>query len=279
MTFLKTVSAVVAAVALVPASAGAQHRGGGHARSGGGHAGASGVAVPRSAGAPRGVAGPRVYGSARATGVAPRSYIYGGRPVYAQRRYGTVGRAVPRGVGAYPYRYYRPYYPYRFYRPYYSFRPYFSVGLGLWVGYPFAYYGYYAPFYPYAYPYSYPYAYPYPYQYQYPYSGYADPYATGGYPTYSQPPPPPPPSSSVGVQQGQANSGGVSFEITPSDAELYVDGARVGTVSDYSPTTAPLGLSPGRHQIEIRAPGYRTMAFDVDIVAGQVIPYRGALQR
>ena len=71
----------------------------------------------------------------------------------------------------------------------------------------------------------------------------------------------------------------MSFEITPSDAELYVDGTRVGTVGDFTPTSQPLGLPPGRHQIEIRAPGYRTMAFDVDIVAGQVIPYRGALQR
>ena len=45
-----------------------------------------------------------------------------------------------------------------------------------------------------------------------------------------------------------------------------------------TPTTQPLGLAAGRHHIELRASGYRTMAFDVDIVAGQVIPYRGALQ-
>jgi hypothetical protein len=71
----------------------------------------------------------------------------------------------------------------------------------------------------------------------------------------------------------------VSFEITPSTAEVFADGSYVGTVGQFTPTSQPLGLSAGRHRIEIRAPGYRTMDFDVDIVAGQVIPYRGAMER
>ena len=41
----------------------------------------------------------------------------------------------------------------------------------------------------------------------------------------------------------------------------------------------PLTIAPGAHRIEIRAAGYQTMAFDVEIVAGQVIPYRGDMQR
>ena len=73
--------------------------------------------------------------------------------------------------------------------------------------------------------------------------------------------------------------GGVSFEITPSTAEVFIDGSYVGTVGEFTPTTQPLGLTPGRHQMEIRAPGYRTMNFDVDIVAGQVIPYQGTMER
>ena len=77
----------------------------------------------------------------------------------------------------------------------------------------------------------------------------------------------------------QANTGGVSFEISPSTGEVLVDGSYVGTVGQFTPTTQPLSLTPGSHRIEIRAPGYRTMDFEVDIVAGQVIPYQGALQR
>jgi hypothetical protein len=29
----------------------------------------------------------------------------------------------------------------------------------------------------------------------------------------------------------------------------------------------------------MRAPGYQTMGFDVNIIAGEVIPYQGALER
>jgi hypothetical protein len=54
--------------------------------------------------------------------------------------------------------------------------------------------------------------------------------------------------------------------------------ARMGTVADFSPTNPPLALTPGRHSIEIRANGYRTMLFDPEIVAGQVLPYQGTMR-
>jgi len=181
--------------------------------------------------------------------------------------------------------------PVRFYRPYYAFRPRVSLGFGLWAGFPIAYpyyYGYYDPYYsPYGYPnpylgypypaYRYP-AYPYP---AYPYPAY--PYPPTGYPGYPTSTYPPSSSApgSVGVQPGQsqANTGGVSFAITPATAEVFVDGSYVGTVGEFTPTTQPLGLTPGRHRIEIRAQGYRTMDFDADVVAGQVIPYQGVMER
>ena len=58
-----------------------------------------------------------------------------------------------------------------------------------------------------------------------------------------------------------------------------MDGALVGTVGQFTPTSQPLGLVAGRHRIEVRAPGYQTMSFDVNIVAGQVIPYQGEMER
>jgi hypothetical protein len=70
----------------------------------------------------------------------------------------------------------------------------------------------------------------------------------------------------------------VSFEITPNTAGVYVDGTYVGTVAEFSPTAMPLTLTPGRHHIELRVGGYQIMAFDTEIVAGQVIPYRGEMQ-
>jgi PEGA domain-containing protein len=188
-----------------------------------------------------------------------------------------------------------------FYRPYYTFRPRLSIGFGLWAGYPVAYPYYYGYGYPYSYGYPYPED-PYAYGYSDPSHGYpASNYPTSNYPTSNYPPsnyPPSnyPPSSypssgyppsgsttqgTVGVQPGgeQTTSGGVSFEITPATAAVFVDGTYVGTAANFGPTSQPLGLTPGRHRIEIRASGYQDMAFDADVTAGQVIPYQGTLQR
>jgi hypothetical protein len=93
-------------------------------------------------------------------------------------------------------------------------------------------------------------------------------YATP-FPTAIYPPP------TTGVTVGAA--GGLSFEITPPEAGVYVDGLYVGTVGEFTPDQPPLPLAPGRHHIEVSWPGFHTVAFDVDILPGQVIPYRGSL--
>ena len=85
------------------------------------------------------------------------------------------------------------------------------------------------------------------------------------------------PSQGSAAAQRQ-DAGGVSFEITPSTARVIVDGTEVGSVAEFSPTSTPLTLTLGRHHIELRAAGYQTMAFDAEILAGQVIPYRGEMQ-
>jgi len=177
---------------------------------------------------------------------------------YDNRRYGY---AAPRYIGPryYSGRYSGPRYggpsftiaPRRFYRPYYVFRPRLSIGFGLWAGFPVTYYD------PYYYPYDY-----------YPYAA-----ATPGYVA--------PPPGSINVQPNQpdqANMGGLSFTITPDTAEVWVDGNYFGTVGQFTPESEPLGMPAGRHHVELREPGYQVGSFDVDIVAGQVIPYQGQLE-
>ena len=174
---------------------------------------------------------------------APRYYNGGSR--YTGRYYGSryVG---PRFSIA----------PRRFYRPYYVFRPRFSIGFGIWAGFPVTYYD------PYYYPYD------------------AYPYASSGSGVY-----PVPPQGSVNVQPyaqqqpNQANMGGLSFDITPNTAEIYVDGNYSGEVGQFTAASQPLGLPAGRHHVELREPGYEVTSFDVDIIAGQVIPYQGQLQQ
>jgi hypothetical protein len=72
--------------------------------------------------------------------------------------------------------------------------------------------------------------------------------------------------------------GRVTLEITPGTAEVYADGDLVGVVNEFSPSTPGLTLPPGRHHIEVRAPGYATMVLETDVQAGQVVPYRGSLR-
>jgi hypothetical protein len=256
MKFLTPIALVATfALAAAPAQAG-QHRGGGDRGGERSHGSAPRGSVSRGPSGPRGVARPRVYspgyrGSVRVGPriVGPRRYIVGGS---------------------------------RFYRPYYSFRPRLSLGLGFWAGYPvpYPYYGYPYPYPvdPYAYGYAAP-SYGYPAQ-SYPADQYPDDPSDPDYGPSGQGYPPQQQSApSVGVQQGnQATPGGVSFEITPDSAAVFVDGTYVGTAADFSPTSQPLGLVTGRHHIEIRANGYRTMTLDSDVTSGQVIPYKGTLQ-
>lgn len=101
--------------------------------------------------------------------------------------------------------------------------------------------------------------------YSVPYPSFYDPYAydpyyPGGY------------AITPGVSYG-----GMSFDVQPYDAQIFVDGAYVGTSQDFGPEDAPLTLTAGRHHVEVRAPGYQVMSFDANVVPGQVLPYQGTL--
>jgi hypothetical protein len=219
--------------------------------------------------------------SAHTVAVAPHAVAVGPRAVVVAPS--VVGHAVPR--------HYAPYHavavaPITFYHPYYTFRPHVHVGFGLWVGYPVVYTApYYVPVYaPYAYPYPYPYPYP-PAPYPYPPAAYP-PYPQTNPPTQppSYPPPATPPTSypsptAAGTVAVQANMGGLSFQITPQSAEVFIDGGLVGTVGQFTPESQPLGVPAGHHRVEIRSQGFRTIVFDANIVAGQVLPYQGAMDR
>ena len=73
-------------------------------------------------------------------------------------------------------------------------------------------------------------------------------------------------------------TGILRLELEPVDRvmQLYVDGYFVGTPDDYD---RELRLEAGAHTIELRAPEYETLTFDVRILADRAITYRGGLQR
>jgi len=273
-------SFAVAAVLLVvgaaqPEMAAAQRSRDGQAQSRGGRrveARSGGRAIARPI-----VVAPRVV---RPIVVAPYRPFY--RPYYSSRPRSSfslgvwVGHPVAYPSYAYPYPAYRPYayrypaYPiYRTYPAYPTYRTYPAYPTYP----PSAYHPAYPPG---AYPPNYPSATPYP------------TYPQGSpYPTYPQGSPYPgnPQGSDPGYPQGSVNAapdaqaiGGMSFEFSPATAAIYVDGQYVGPVSNFTPSSAPLPLAPGRHNVELQAPNYVSLVFDVDIVAGEVIPYRGSLR-
>jgi hypothetical protein len=253
----------------------AQRGGGGHGGGGGGGGHGGGAAISRGGaggsmsrgGAIRGMGsgpmtGPRQFGGMRGPFVRVGGFAHDDSfdhrgPFVSNGGFVHNGRFGSGGAFVAGRRF--PIAPAHFFRPYYTFHPRLSLGFGLWAGYPFAY----------PYPFYYPFYYP---------DTYVSPYDDAPYsPAAAYPPAV---TNSLEAQpSSDANMGGVSFDVTPSTAELFVDNTLVGTVGQFTPTTQPLGLEAGRHRVEVRAPGYQTLSFDVDIIAGQVIPYQGTLTR
>ena len=151
----------------------------------------------------------------------------------------------------------------------YAFKPRYDIGYGVVVGYPVIY----------------PYAYPY------------DPFSPTPRPSYNATPAAPNTYSNVDSLPAAGNvaaassplpstiaceaatpCGGVSFDIAPGSAQVYVGGVFAGTVDDFNAESAPLLLAPGDHYIEVRLAGYRSASFDVTIAAGEVTPYQGTLE-
>jgi hypothetical protein len=168
------------------------------------------------------------------------------RPGYGgYYRPGHGGYYRPAYGGYYGWRgggYYGGYYSGYYAAPYYAFRPRFSIGFGIYVGYPV---------------------------------GFPTGFSIGvggifGYPAYGY-------GGTVAVVPGPTQYGGLSFEIDPPNTNVIVDGTYVGDAGSFSATAQPLTVVPGRHRVELLAPGFQPVAFDLDVLPGQVIPYRGAL--
>jgi hypothetical protein len=135
-----------------------------------------------------------------------------------------------------------------FARPYYSFRPRFSIGFGIFIGYSVAY----------------------PFQYYDPYAFYN--HRIGIFPGYGSAY-----RGSSGYNYYYNRVGGLSFNIDPYDADVFIDGEYVGVADDFSPGQMPLTLLAGRHHVDLEAEGFGPVSFDITVVAGQVIPYSGTL--
>jgi len=69
--------------------------------------------------------------------------------------------------------------------------------------------------------------------------------------------------------------GGLTFETLPDVAQVYVDGFYVGLAEEFGLRGRAIDLTAGAHQVELRAPGYETLAFSVLIAPNEILRYRG----
>jgi hypothetical protein len=214
---------------------------------------------PRGDQPPTGVAVPRqsvplstpVIQSGRTYRPAPR--VYAAPRAYAAPRVYTAPRY-------YAPRYYAPrYYAPRYYNYYPSPRHYYPYGYGAFgLG-----YFYYNPWgwYPGSYGVGVTYG--------------SGNYAVGGYYNGGSYP-----GGYYGGAYGRAYgpTGELRLRVEPKQAEVFVDGYYAGLVDDFDGTFQGLRLEDGPYHVSIRAPGYEPLEFDVRIIPGQDINYRGVLR-
>ena len=71
--------------------------------------------------------------------------------------------------------------------------------------------------------------------------------------------------------------GELRLRVRPRNAEVYVDGFYAGVVDHFDGTFQSLKLEFGPHHIQVIAPGYEVLEFDVGPAPGGKITYEGDL--
>jgi hypothetical protein len=175
---------------------------------------------------------------------APAPSPDGTRSVIRNRGGSRTVIVQPPAVYGYPYSRYSLYPPYSLH-PYGGYRRYYPYGYGSF-GLGFLYYD------------------PYRWHPGAGYAGYTDTYRRpfGTFSTFST-----------------FDIGELRLDVSPRHAQVYVDGYFAGTVDDFDGAFQGIRLAPGAYRIDIVAPGYETLTFDVRITPGQKVRYRGELYR
>lgn len=77
----------------------------------------------------------------------------------------------------------------------------------------------------------------------------------------------------VDRNDGRSARGGryaaVKTDVSPEEAQVFLDGKYIGTADDFDGRPDLLYLGPGKYHLEFRLPGYETLATDLDVSRGQ----------
>jgi hypothetical protein len=73
-------------------------------------------------------------------------------------------------------------------------------------------------------------------------------------------------------QEPEETTGALFLDVTPASALVFVDTALVGTVGDLQ--TRGVTLTPGRHWLDLEAPGFEKKTIEITIRPGEPLRYR-----
>lgn len=81
---------------------------------------------------------------------------------------------------------------------------------------------------------------------------------------------------------GYSNEGAVRIEVDPKesreDIQVYVDEGNAGVVDDFDGFFQRLYLPQGKHEIEIRLDGYKTIRLSIFVSLGKTIHIRERME-
>ena len=85
-----------------------------------------------------------------------------------------------------------------------------------------------------------------------------------------------------GYGYGYSNEGAVRIEVDPKesreDIQVYVDEGNAGVVDDFDGFFQRLYLPQGKHEIEIRLDGYKTIRLSIFVSLGKTIHIRERME-
>jgi hypothetical protein len=61
----------------------------------------------------------------------------------------------------------------------------------------------------------------------------------------------------------------LKLNVEPGRAAVFLDGKFVGHASEFGGSFHSMLISPGKHQVKVELPGYRTFETEVNLLAGQ----------
>jgi hypothetical protein len=77
---------------------------------------------------------------------------------------------------------------------------------------------------------------------------------------------------------GVGNDGGLVFNVNPPEAEVFLDGVGQGASSAYTEDRY-LKVSPGKHVLELRLPGYETYSREIYVANSLLRIEAGLIKR